>query len=36
MTEQKIFAGHGIKRLRKSLALTQVAMAESPGGEKML
>ena len=29
MAEQKIFAGHGIRRLRRSLALTQVAMAES-------
>lgn len=29
MAEQKIFAGHGVRRLRRSLALTQVAMAES-------
>jgi len=29
MSEQKIFAGHGVRRLRRSLALTQVAMAES-------
>ena len=29
MADQKIFAGHGLRRLRRSLALTQVAMAES-------
>lgn len=29
MADQKIFAGHGVRRLRRSLALTQVAMAES-------
>lgn len=29
MAEQKIFAGHGLRRLRRTLALTQVAMAES-------
>lgn len=29
MVDQKIFAGHGIRRLRRSHALTQVAMAES-------
>lgn len=29
MAEQKIFAGHGVRRLRRNLALTQVAMAES-------
>ncbi len=29
MAEQKIFAGHGLRRLRRSLALTQIAMAES-------
>ncbi len=29
MAEQKIFAGHGLRRLRRSLALTQVSMAET-------
>lgn len=29
MADQKIFAGHGVRRLRRSLALTQVAMADS-------
>ena len=31
MAEQKLFAGHAIRRLRRTLALTQAAMAEGLG-----
>jgi len=31
MAEQKLFAGHAVRRLRRQLALTQAAMAEALG-----